>query len=129
MSTDLQPTVADVLQEEDTSAVTVPVCITDQRSPVRTQELPRKGGATFTRPLTTTPLHILRADHRRARAVLLCDAVIYVAFSQASAQDTTSMTKWLANVPFPCDATTDVYVRTATGTADLGVVTYLWAEG
>jgi hypothetical protein len=129
MSTDLQPDTADVLQEEDTSAVTVPVCITDQKSPVRVQTLPRKAGATLTKGLTTTAQRVLRADHRRASATLMSASAFYLAFSLASAQDTSTMALCLAGVPVDCEATTDVYVRTVTSTADLGIITFLWAEG
>lgn len=131
--TDLQPDVPDVLQEEaDPGAITVPVCVVEQRAPLRTQALPRKAGATLTRTLTTDPLRILRADHRRASAVLVTteaeDAFRY-ALNAASAQDPSSMAVWPGAVPLVLDATTDIYVCAATGTVDLGVATSLWAEG
>jgi hypothetical protein len=129
MSNVLQPSVADVLQEEDTSAVTVPVCITDQKTPIRTQALPRKGGATLTKPITATSQRVLRADHRRALARLSCATAIYVAFSQTAAQDPSTMALCLAGVPVSCEADTDIYVRTVTGTDNLGIMTFLWAEG
>lgn len=129
MSTDLQPDVPAVLQEEDDGGLTVPVCLVEQKSPLRVQALPRKAGANMTRPITTTPSRVLRADPRRASALLVCASAFYVAFSRAGAQETISMTLWPANVPLDCEATTDIYVRTVTSTADLGIATYLWAEG
>jgi len=133
--TDLQPDVPDVLQEEEDGGITVPVCVVDQKSPIRTQALPRKGGATLTRSATTTPLRVLTADHRRARAQLLAtgvDEVFLVAFSRAAAQSEDTMTRWCGRVPFETTATTEVWIRVPTtpGTAvTVGVAVELWAEG
>lgn len=134
MSVDLQPDVGDVLQEETDAAVTVPVCITEQKSPLRTQSLPRKGGATFTKTLTTTPLQVLFADHRRARARIISTAAantFLVAFTQAAAQSESTMTLWPGTVPFETTATTDVWLALpSAGTPfAVGISTELWAEG
>lgn len=132
---DLQPGIDDVLQEEGGGGLSVPVCITDQKTPVRTQALPAKGGATFTKTITTTALQVLRADHRRRRATLICttaSGVFLYAFSRASAQDESSMSVWPANVPLEVDATTDVFLRvpaTPGTSVTVGVSTSLWAEG
>lgn len=134
MPADLQPDVADVLQEEDGGTVTVPVCITEQRAPLRTQALPRKGGATFQKAVTTTPYRLLTRDPRRARATLISTAaanIYMVAYDEASAQDPSTMTPWPGAVPFHVDARTEVWVALPSGgtTFQLGVSTELWAEG
>jgi hypothetical protein len=134
MSTDLQPDVDAVLQEETDAAVTVPVCITEQKSPLRVQVLPRKGGASVQRQVTTTPRRVLRADHRRARAQIISTAaanVFLIAFTEAAAGDESTMSPWMGGVPFETGATTDVWVRLpSTGTPfQIGITTELWAEG
>lgn len=131
---DLQPDDGEVLQEEAPDMTTVPVCVVETKSPVRVQQLPRKGGATFQRTISTVPLRVLTADPRRAAATLISTAaanIFLVAFSQAAAQDPLMMTPWPGAVPFETDATTEVWVRvpdSAEGFA-LGVATQLWAEG
>lgn len=130
----LQPDNATVLQEEGELGLSVPVCITDAKTPVPVQVLPRKGGTSFTKTLSTTPLRILRADPRRARAQLISTAAadtFLVAFSRAAAQDTTTMSVWPGATPFETEATTEIWVRLPdAGTPfSLGVTTELWAEG
>lgn len=127
--TDLQPDTADVLQEEGEPGGTVPVCITDQKTPLRVQQLPRKGGATFTKTVGTTALQILWPDHRRARARVASTSAILIAYDMAAAQDPTTMAVWPAGQPFEASATTDVWVAAASGTAQVGVITEFWAEG
>jgi hypothetical protein len=132
---DLQPDVPDVLQEEAPPTFDVPVCITDQTGPLRTQALPRKGGATQTRVLTTTPFRVLTADPRRARARIMAAAaadVFLVAFTETAAQAESTMCLWNGREPFIHDATTEVWlsVPATPGTAvTVGVATELWAEG
>jgi hypothetical protein len=131
---DLQPDVHEVIQEEAPDVLDVPVCITDQLSPLRVQVLPRKGGATSTRTVTTTPLRVLTADPRRGRAQLISTAaanVFLVAFTETAAQDESTMAPWMGGVPFEHTAATEVWVRLpSTGTPfTIGVVTELWAEG
>lgn len=131
---DLQPDVADVLQEEGVPLQSVPVCVTDVKAPVRVQQLPRKGGATFTKTLTTDPLRVLTADHRRARAQVISTAaanVFLVAFTQTAAQDESTMTLWMGGVPFETTATTEVWLRLPASAESftVGVSTELWAEG
>lgn len=132
---DLQPDVADVLQEEDGGGLTVPVCITEQKAPLRTQALPRKGGATMTKALTTTPLRVLTADHRRAVARVISTAtanVFLFAHTEASAQDESTMSLWPGLVPLPVEATTELWLRVPAtpGTGfSVGISTSLWAEG
>jgi hypothetical protein len=125
---DLQPDTAEVLQVEEPEG-TVPAVDVAVTNPVRTQSLPRKAGATFNRDVTTTITELLRADHRRARALIVADATIYLAFSEASAQDPSRMALWPALEPFDATATTDLWVRAETGTANVSVITEMWATG
>lgn len=135
--TELQPDVHDVLQEEDVAAQSVPVCVVDQRAPLRTQALPRKGGATFTRTAPAASgavrnvARLLLADHRRASARLVSTQPFLVAFTETAAQDDSTMCLWPAAQPFVHTATTDVWVGTpVAGTPGvIGVTTELWAEG
>jgi hypothetical protein len=127
--TELQPDVDDVLQEENGPQLAVPVCVVDQKTPLRTQALPRKGGATFTKTVTTTPVQVLWPDHRRARARIVSTAALLLAYDIAGAQDASTMAVWPANQPFEAGATTDVWVAAASGTAQVGIITELWAEG
>lgn len=132
---ELQPDTGEILQEEGDAGITVPVCITDQESPLRTQALPRKGGATSTKTLTTTPLRVLTADHRRARAQIIgatVDLAFLVAFTETAAQDESTMSLWPSRVPFETTATTEVWLRvpaTPGSTVTVGISTELWAEG
>lgn len=132
---DLQPEVADVLQEENDVPATVAVCITEQKSPVRTQALPRKGGATFTKVLGVTPTRVLFADHRRAKATIMAAGsadVFLIAFTETAAQAESTMSLWNGRESYKHEATTDVWlsVPATPGTAvTVGVSTELWAEG
>lgn len=128
---DLQPTTDEVLQVEDGAWPKEPAVEVTVHGPVRTQELPHKAGATFTRPnITTTPYRILTADHRRARAVLLSIGQnLLIAFNSASAQDPSRMALWPANTQFLVTAATEVWVASATGTTSVSVATEMWAAG
>lgn len=136
--TDLQPDVGDVLQEEDAAAQSVPVCIVDQRTPLRTQALPRKGGATLTRSAPAAPVglarsvaRLLAADHRRAVVRLVATQPFLIAFTETAAQDDTTMCLVPGGVVFEHTATTEVWVATpVAGTPGvIGIATELWAEG
>lgn len=133
MSADLQPDVTEVLQLEepygDTHVVDVNVC-----GPVRTQGLPRKGGATFTKTvgvLGSSPgaQNVLRADHRRAGALLVASAAFLVAFNDANVQSVDTMALIPANVLLPVGATVDVWVAAPTGTVAVSVLVEDWATG
>lgn len=131
---DLQPDVLEVLQSEQIepagSEPTVSVCLTESRVPVRTQELPHKGGATRTTTVGTTAVHILRADKRRARATLMSIGQnMLIAFNTASKEDPGAMQLWPANVPFPVTHATDVWVASATATTSISYSTEVWATG
>lgn len=129
--TDLQPDTHEVLQEEPyVMAVTGSMSVS---GPVRTQALPRKGGATRSRLVGDgKPVQLLTADPRRARAVLLSlDKAVYVGYGQASATDASTMVAWPAGVPFECAATVDVFVQCAEQGQNtmISVATEMWAEG
>lgn len=133
MSTDLQPDVTEVLQSEepygDSHVVDVKVC-----APVRTQPMPRKGGATFTRTvgvLGATPgaLNVLRADHRRAVAYLVAPTPFLIAYNDANAQSVDTMATIPGNVLIPVSATVDVWVAAPAGTVAVSVLVEDWATG
>jgi hypothetical protein len=127
---ELQPDNDEVLQAEPVYALNEPPVSVVVEGPVRTQPLPTKAGGTVTRTLTTTPGLVLKADHRRRRALLVSVGQnIYVALNQASAQDVSRMALWPQNVPLELTNDSDVYAAAATGTTQLGVVTELWATG
>lgn len=127
---ELQPDTAEILQQEvEEKPGTIPVCVHDIHGPVRTQALPRKGGGTRTVPLTTTPKRILTADHRRYQALLTADADILISFTQASAQDPSTMATVWSKTSFTVTATVEVWAKAASGTANLSVVIERWAEG
>lgn len=133
---EFQPDTDEVLQVEDISPVgKAPAVDVAVRGPVRTQELPHKAGATFSRSVgtltaTTPAARVLSADHKRARAVIMSVGQnMYVAFSQASAQDVSRMALWPSGVAFVVTTATEVWVVAATGTTTVSVVTELWAAG
>jgi len=130
---DLQPDTGEVLQEEAPDEYqSIPVCVTEVKTPVRTQELPRKGGSTRTLTVTTTPKRYLTADHRRAWAKLRAldlDAAVAYAFSLASAQDLSTMAELPGLESETLDATTELWVRAVEDTARISITTSNWAEG
>jgi hypothetical protein len=101
--------------------------------PTRTQELPHKGGATFTKALAASPaqpIRVLRADPRRAVARLVSlDQTFLFAFTQATASDPSTMARWPANVPLVISAATDIFLASYSTAATVTVVTELWATG
>lgn len=131
--TDLQPDTKEVLQEEPDYVMPVTGTVVVQ-GPVRTQALPRKGGATRTRTVSDTAyVRVLEADPRRASATLMSmDREMYVGFTEASMQAPgTAASVWPAKVPFMADATVDVYVQSAESgqSTRVSITTSLWAEG
>ncbi len=131
--TELQPDTGEVLQEEPQQYTAIPVCVEDVQGPVRVQALPRKTGSTRTRTVgTTRAVPVLEADPRRAQAVLMSmDQEMLVGFSEASAQDPSTMSLWPAGVPFVITAVVDVYVLCAveSETTQVSITTELWAAG
>lgn len=131
---ELQPDTREVLQEEAPDAVGEPgvirVCIQDAHSPLRVQMLPRKGATSRTLSVGATPYQVAWANPRRGRLVLMAmDQNLLVAFSQASAQDDSTMGVWPKLVPLEITATVDVWVRAATSTTALSITAEFWAEG
>lgn len=124
---ELQPDELDVLQAETDDMPSVRVSVD---GPVRTQDLPRKAGATFTKTIGTTPIRLLTQDHRRAQVRLMSiGQSMLVAFSSAMAQDASRMALWPANVAFTMNNDSEVWVASATATTSISVITEMWATG
>lgn len=124
---DNQPDVDEVLQAETTPE---PAVLVRTETPIRTQELPHKAGGTLTKTVGTTPVRLLAADHRRARAeIISIGQNMYFAYSQASAQDTSRMALWPAGTPKVITTLTEVWVCSATSTTSVSASTELWATG
>lgn len=128
---DLQPDELDVLQaQEPDHQVTVPVSIASVDVPIRTQDLPRKAGATFNKTVGTTPVRLLTSDHRRSQTrVISVGQNMYVAFSNAMAQDLSRMALVPANTIFTMNHDGELWVASATTTTTVSVVTEQWAVG
>lgn len=123
---ELQPDVDEVLQAEEDNSPAVKV---KHQGPMRTQALPTKAGATLTKAVGTTSVYLLRADHRRAKVTLISDAVMLIAFDKSSATQDDRMARWPANVPYVSTGAVELYVKAATGTANVSFLTELWATG
>lgn len=129
---DLQPNDLEAMQAEtDDPGPAARVQIVGIDGPVRTQELPRKAASTIQKVVgATQSVQILRADHRRAIArVVSVGQNVYVAFSQAAAQEPQSMALWPQNVPLLVTADAELWVRSSTGTTTVSVVAEFWAVG
>lgn len=128
---DLQPETDEVLQmEAEPSLTAIPVCVEEVRSPVRTQELPRKLGTTQTKTVTTTPQRYLNANHFRAVATLVSfDQDMLVAFNSASAQDPSTMSRWPKGVPMTVKTISEVWLAAYTSTTSISITTERWATG
>ncbi|MFJ3812582.1 hypothetical protein ACIPWE_40265 [Streptomyces sp. NPDC090073] len=131
MASELQPDVGEVLQEEPYNMpVTgeVSVC-----GPVRTQELPRKAGATKTRTVGDTQyVCLLDNDYRRGfMTVMSMDAEMYFGFTEASMQASTAMSVWPKAVPLTLPISSELWVQCAESgkTTRVSVTTGLWAAG
>jgi hypothetical protein len=125
---DINPPKDDVMQVEvipESEAVPVQV-----EGPVRVQVLPRKGGSTRTRTISTTPVRLLSADHRRAMATLISIGTnVLFALGKEQAADPTTMALWPQNVPYVVTADTEVWVAAVVGPTQVSITTELWAEG
>lgn len=132
MASDLQPDVGEVLQEEPEYVMSVQGKVAVQ-GPVRTQELPRKAGATKTRTVTDTAyVQMLDSDPRRGFVMVMSmDAAFYFGFTEASMQATSAMSVWPKNVPLPLPLSAELWVQSAeTGVSTrISVTTGLWAAG
>lgn len=128
---DLQPDMDTVLQEEPeylTPAVTVAV-----QGPVRTQALPRGGGATRTVILDAEKARrILTANPRRGSAQLISHTEDFrVAYSEVAASHPDTMALWPKLVPLVVTAAVEVHVMCAVDatTTTLSWLAESWAEG
>jgi hypothetical protein len=126
---EFQPDLPVVLQIEGQYGTEPPVNV-KVVGPVRTQDMPLKSGATFTKVVGTTPIRLLFPDHRRAQATIISIGQnMLIAFSNASAQDPSRMALWPANVAFTHPGATELWVASATATTSVAVLTGLWATG
>jgi len=132
---DLQPDLDEVLQAERhgiSHDYPVPVAV---EGVVRTQDLPQKSGTTKTVSLAAagvgvTPVRVLKANHRRARVVLLAiGGAMRFSFDPASKEDPSRMALWPANVPFTHLGDDDVFVAADTVAITVTVVAGHWAVG
>jgi hypothetical protein len=128
---DLQPEIDEVLQSESYVETAVKVCVESVLTPVRTQDLPRKGGSTRTYTVSAiTPQQILQADHFRAKATIMSIGQnMLIGFGPGSAGDPSTMCLWPANVPFIVTAAVDIFVLSATATTTISFASELWAMG
>lgn len=123
----LEPDVDDVLQAEPTNEPAVKVKV---EGPVRTQPLPRKGGATFTKTVSqTVPVQLLRADPRRRIATLSAADDFYVSFTESGIQAPATCYRNWGHTNIIVEAVTDVWVLAASATIQISVLTELWAMG
>jgi hypothetical protein len=130
--TEMQPTEAEVLQEEPTPELaTVPVRVVAVDAPVRIQSLPTKTLSTQTRILVDAGvrLRVLTADPYRAQAVLIADAPFYFASLLTGVDDNLSSSWWPANVPLPITAVSAVWIRSTLDDLTISITTERWATG
>jgi hypothetical protein len=128
---DLQPDTDEVLQAEEPYRPE-PSVLVHIDTPVRTTDLPYKAGATRTKAnVGLTPVRILTADHRRARAVLMSigQNMLYSFTGAAAGDPAGAMAQWPANVALTVFGATEVWVASVTGTTSISATTYLWATG
>lgn len=131
MTSELQPDTGEVLQEEPYQmAVTGEVAVC---GPVRTQELPRKSGATKTKVVSDTQyVQLLENDARRGfMLVMSMDAELLFAFSEASMQAAPAMSVWPKGVPLTLPVAAELWVQCGESgkTTRVSVTTGLWAAG
>jgi hypothetical protein len=125
---DLQPEELEVMQAEIDGPE--PSVLVRVDGPIRTQDLPRKSGATRTRTIGTTPARYLAADHRRSNArVVSIGQNMLVAFNMASAADPSSMAEWPAGLVFTLTADSELWLASKTATTQVSIVTEFWATG
>lgn len=113
------PDVPEVQQRERLSP-SIPVC---QDGPWTTQQLPARSAPFAVVPLSTTTAHILGADLRRKRVVLICDQDWLVSRSSSAQQ-----VPWYAKVPLVLESCDAIYARVASSTANLTVIPENWAD-
>jgi hypothetical protein len=131
MEPDFQPDVNEVLQDESYSTLTtVPVCVEEIKTPVRTQSLPRIGPPTTATKTITTATRVLTSNPRRGSATIIAiDNDILVAFNSASKEDPSTMAHWPKGVPLILNHTSEVWIASASTSSIVGIVTERWAAG
>ena len=115
------PDLADVQQEQSDALLVVPV---RPVGPVPVQQLPARCGAAFPQPLSTTFAHVLGADPKRRRVVL----VAAVAWEYSRTSSAGSGAPIPANVPLELQHCDTIYARVPTSTGTLAVIAETWAE-
>lgn len=126
----LQPDTQAVLQEEEPPGLTtVPVCVTEIRTPVRVKNLPNLPGST--RTVTAhqgDARRVLTADRYRARVQLVgVDGDVLVAFTENDASDASTMAQWPKGVPLEIRAAAEVWLAGATADTHVSIITERWA--
>jgi len=133
---EMQPDLEDVLQVEEPAGSETAVKV-EQQGPTRSQTLPRKGGATFTRTIgSSAPTRLLGADPRRFSALINAADDIWVAFTKSgvvaaieNADQNGAYRVFGSTVPFPVGAVVEVWACAVTTTARVSIATELWATG
>src|SRR5215208_3757450 len=109
---DLQPDIQEVLQSEAYEEVSVNVCVERIKTPVRTQELPRKQGGTKTISVGTSVVRLVPNDHNRAEIVVTSFTEdIYIAYGAQASEDSSTMQLWPVRVPCVIPLSSPVYVK------------------
>lgn len=113
------PDVPDLLQRE----VDLPAVPVRHDGPLVVQMAPSLRGPAFVQALSTTFQHILGADPKRRRTILLGDADWLYRTSTSG-----NGVPWPADVPLVLEHADQIYAATPTSTANLTVITEVWAD-
>lgn len=112
------------LEDLEQREIDVPALPVRVEGPVHAHPLPPMRGPMFKMGLTVDFQHVLGADPKRARTVLICDADWEISHNKAQG----SGVPWPADVPLylpHCDA---IYAKVPTSTGNLSVITGIWAD-
>lgn len=115
------PDLVEVQQEDSDALLVLPV---RPVGPVPVQQLPSRCGAAFPHPLSTTFSHVLGADPKRRRAVL----VAAVAWEYSRTGNSGSGVPIPANVALELQHCDTIHARVPTSTGTLAVIAETWAE-
>lgn len=128
---ELQPDVHEVLQDESYSLATIPVCVEEIKTPVRTQPLPRIGPpTTMTKTVPASAQKVLGINPRRASVTIISsDNDILVAFNAASKEDPSLMAYWPKGVPLVLTHCSEVWIASAAASSKVGIISERWAAG
>lgn len=114
------PDLDTLLQREDFG----PALPVRHDGPVTVHQLPARSGPIIKTALTTDFQHILGADEKRKRVVLVCDVDWELSRSGA----TGSGCPWYAKVPLAIEHCDKISARVPTSTGTLTAVTEIWAD-